>query len=204
MCRAKQLEDTVSQMKNAISTWDDTKAILDEEVKANKAEMCDMYHYIEFTNLNASDGYKAYKKFQEILKNRRRIKDSIEYINSIDSEMNSIKNIFSSIDDKFSNRQYASRVEALYTYDDAEDICQPKTDPRKFIMVKDFLSYSDAATYVKSVRGDCNAKTSDVADKIKAICCGTKRDKKYFGWAWSLDNDKVIATRETDNAPVFM
>lgn len=204
MCKVKQIENTVSQMKDAISSWDDTKAILDEEVKANKAEMCDMYHYIEFNDLNASDGFKAYKKFQEILRNRRRIKDSIEYINSIDSEMNSIKNIFSSIDDKFSNRQYASRVEALYTYDDADDICQPKTDPRKYIMSKDFTSYDEAATYVKDARGDYNAPIADVADKIKAICCGTKKDKKYFGWIWSIKDNKIIATRDIDSAPMFV
>ena len=41
------------------------------------AEICDIEHYIEFTSLNASGGYRAYRLLKERLLRRRRIKDEL-------------------------------------------------------------------------------------------------------------------------------
>ena len=43
----------------------------------------DIYHYIETTNLNACQGYKAYKKLQAALIERRRIKNEQEVVAQI-------------------------------------------------------------------------------------------------------------------------
>lgn len=45
--------------------------------QADKA-VADIYHYIETTNLNACQGYKAYKRLQAALIERRRIKNERE------------------------------------------------------------------------------------------------------------------------------
>lgn len=45
--------------------------------------IADIYHYIETTNLNACQGYKAYKKLQAALIERRRIKNEREVVNQI-------------------------------------------------------------------------------------------------------------------------
>ena len=46
----------------------------------NEKEICDIYHYIEFMDLNASSGFKAYKMLQERLRDRRRIKDELSKV----------------------------------------------------------------------------------------------------------------------------
>ena len=70
----KALEDFVSSERIA--------ELSKHQSEADKA-ICDMYHYIETTNLNASQGYKAYKKLQSMLINRRSIKNEMMLINRI-------------------------------------------------------------------------------------------------------------------------
>lgn len=46
-----------------------------------EAAITDIYHYIEFTDLNVVDGFKAYKQLQDYLKQRRKIKDAEQLAN---------------------------------------------------------------------------------------------------------------------------
>ena len=46
-------------------------------------EMQDIEHYIEFQNLNAAQGYKAYKELKVCRINRRRVKNEIAVMNII-------------------------------------------------------------------------------------------------------------------------
>ena len=46
-------------------------------------ELSDIYHFIEFSTLNASNGYKAYKLLQNVLIKRRNIKNEYSVIQSI-------------------------------------------------------------------------------------------------------------------------
>lgn len=46
----------------------------------------DIYHYIENKDLNAADGYKAYKMLQTALRTRRNIKLKIERLTQLKAE----------------------------------------------------------------------------------------------------------------------
>lgn len=43
-------------------------------------ELCDIYHYIEFCNLNAAQGYKAYKMIKDRRIKRRSIKNELDVL----------------------------------------------------------------------------------------------------------------------------
>ena len=53
------------------------KQALIEELRTVSAELCDIEHYLEFTSLNASGGYRAYRMLKERLLRRRQIKDEL-------------------------------------------------------------------------------------------------------------------------------
>lgn len=46
-------------------------------------EICDIMHYIEFNNLDATNGYKTYKMLKDCRLRRRKIKDDLEKVNII-------------------------------------------------------------------------------------------------------------------------
>lgn len=46
-------------------------------------EICDILHYIEFCNLNAAQGYKAYKMLKERRIKRRSIKNELQVVDII-------------------------------------------------------------------------------------------------------------------------
>ncbi len=51
---------------------------LHNELSIADKKRSDVEHYIEFFNLNAAQGYKAYKMLKDILQERREIKNKIE------------------------------------------------------------------------------------------------------------------------------
>lgn len=75
-------------------------------------EISDIYHYIEFSNFNAADGYKAYKLLKEALLRRRKIKDEVAKYKMVGDL--TINGIFDgTLDEKlndFENRTYTPRV----------------------------------------------------------------------------------------------
>lgn len=76
------------------------------------AQIVDLEHYIEFTSLNARDGYKAYKKLKELLNERRILKYESKIVNAINvnrSASEGIKNILSAIRE-CQNSVYKPRV----------------------------------------------------------------------------------------------
>ena len=46
-------------------------------------EICDIMHYVEFYNLDAAKGYKAYKMLKECRQHRRLIKDEREKVATV-------------------------------------------------------------------------------------------------------------------------
>lgn len=62
--------------------------LVEKESKCDRRKT-DVEHYIEFNagKLNACDGYKAYKLLQDILLERRKIKDEIQLINVVRDRM---------------------------------------------------------------------------------------------------------------------
>lgn len=65
------------EMKHYYESLLERKQQLIEELRNVSAELCDIEHYIEFTSLNASGGYRAYRMLKERLLRRRRIKDEL-------------------------------------------------------------------------------------------------------------------------------
>lgn len=85
---------------------------LNESLSRHDKEVIDIYHYIEFNELGASDGYKAYKMLHNTLKARRKDKDKILEVEATRSVFSDSK-INKSIGEIMSNRnekRYSPRV----------------------------------------------------------------------------------------------
>lgn len=83
-----------------------------EELSFVDRELSDINHYIEFCNLNAAQGWKAYKMIKERRIKRRSIKNEIQILNIIldkkisDTVTNEILESMSKMD----KRTYEPRV----------------------------------------------------------------------------------------------
>ena len=64
------------------------QTLVEQESKYDR-QKTDIEHYIEFNagKLNACDGYKAYKLLQDVLLERRKVKDEISMINVVRDRM---------------------------------------------------------------------------------------------------------------------
>ena len=75
-------------------------------------EICDILHYIEFCNLNAAQGYKAYKMIKERRIRRRSIKNELQVLDTIlgkkisETATDEIEKVILGMD----NRKYEPRV----------------------------------------------------------------------------------------------
>jgi len=57
-----------------------------EEMSCADRELSDLYHYIEFSHFNASQGYLAYRMLKDVLVHRREVKDeytALEALNGV-------------------------------------------------------------------------------------------------------------------------
>ncbi len=65
------------------------RELVDQESKYD-CQKTDIEHYIEFNagKLNACDGYKAYKLLQDVLLERRKVKDELQIIQVVRDRMN--------------------------------------------------------------------------------------------------------------------
>lgn len=78
-------------------------AVLSDNQSLCDRKIVDMEHYIEFNKLNACDGYKAFKALQELLIERRKIKNKLKILiviknfiegnNSLDNVLETINHI---------------------------------------------------------------------------------------------------------------
>lgn len=88
------------------------KSELTNQLSLVDKEICDILHYIEFCNLNAAQGYKAYKMLKERRIKRRSIKNELQVLDIILS-----KKISETVTDEIQNtvaymdkRTYEPRV----------------------------------------------------------------------------------------------
>lgn len=81
----EQFQSKKDSLRALISSMDDT-GILAAEMSQVDKELEDMKHYIEFSCLNAADGYKAFKRMQDILLKRRAIKDKMSFATMLDQQ----------------------------------------------------------------------------------------------------------------------
>lgn len=54
-------------------------------------EIQDLLHFMEFTSLNASDGYKYYKQLQTARQTRRKIKNELELLEPVKELLSFVK-----------------------------------------------------------------------------------------------------------------
>lgn len=66
----------ISSLNEMLSDIGKYREYLAAEHSKVEAAINDIYHYIEFSNLNVVDGFKAYKQLQYYLQQRRKIKDA--------------------------------------------------------------------------------------------------------------------------------
>ena len=79
----------ISVLADAASKLNCRHLELVEEVSKYDRQKADVEHYIEFNagKLNACDGFKAYKLLQDILVERRKVKDELQIIQSVKDTM---------------------------------------------------------------------------------------------------------------------
>lgn len=75
--------DKLSDLNGLAKDANDRKNILEKELFTVDMEIQDCLHYIEFTKLNAAQGYKAYKILKERRVKRRSIKNELQVLDII-------------------------------------------------------------------------------------------------------------------------
>ena len=75
--------DKVSGLNGLVSEALHRKDELVDQLSTVDKEICDILHYIEFCNLNAAQGYKAYKMIKERRIKRRSIKNELDVLSII-------------------------------------------------------------------------------------------------------------------------
>ncbi|GGN66449.1 hypothetical protein [Oceanobacillus indicireducens] len=70
-----------------------------EQINKLEKEENDLLHYIELVNLNAVEGFKAYKELQKVRKERRVYKDENELLRHIQPVLKNMKGQIRHLDD---------------------------------------------------------------------------------------------------------
>lgn len=83
--KIESMQQDFETLDNILNKMNKTLKEDSEKLSKVDREILDIRHYIEFSNLNAADGYKAYKLLQNALKRRRVYKDSTALANKFKS-----------------------------------------------------------------------------------------------------------------------
>lgn len=76
-------EAKINEMANLFENMDKRYQELLKKLSLIDREKTDLEHYIEFNKLNASEGWKVFKSLQNVLRQRREIKNETEAIDRI-------------------------------------------------------------------------------------------------------------------------
>ena len=79
----------VSVLSDAVAKLNCRHLELSDELSTYDRKVTDVEHYIEFNvgKLNARDGYKAYKLLQDVLVERRKVKDELQILQVVKDKM---------------------------------------------------------------------------------------------------------------------
>lgn len=105
-------ESGIASMNEFVQDAETRKEQLTKDMSDIDKEITDIQHYIEFNDMNAYQGWLAYKMLQNRLKRRRKIKNELQVLTQlgnckIDSSMlEDIKNVIQ----EMNNRVYTPRV----------------------------------------------------------------------------------------------
>lgn len=83
-----------------------------EQINKLEKEENDLLHYIELVNLNAVEGFKAYKELQKVRKERRVYKDENELLKHVQPVLSNMKGHLRLLDNAIGNvRQTEKHLE---------------------------------------------------------------------------------------------
>ena len=101
----------INKFSDLMNQIPERRADLERERQQVELAIIDIQHYMELGNLNASDGWRAYKLMQSYLQKRRIIKDEAALLESLDAAVSRdlLDNAKSSIDN-LGTRSYHPRV----------------------------------------------------------------------------------------------
>ena len=78
-----KVRQNVTFLKEFAYDRDQRVSLLYEQLSQIDLELSDLAHYMEFYNLNACRGYKAYKEFRDARRKRRIIKDELDALRKL-------------------------------------------------------------------------------------------------------------------------
>ena len=89
---------------------------LTQNLSTADREISDELHYIEFCNLNASEGYKSYKRLKELQQKRRAIKNSFEMLDTVQVVVSGVSKIEKMVTDP-AKKSYTLREPETFIHD---------------------------------------------------------------------------------------
>lgn len=102
----------INAIKEMLSESDTSRQELNERLSNIDKEIVDVEHYIEFGNFNAYQGWLCFKMLQNLLKQRRSLKDEIYILSQIEKcrfDTESLSSLSQSISD-IQNKCYIPRI----------------------------------------------------------------------------------------------
>ena len=116
----EQFNEMLAQVNSFIMDVPNRIEEVKKDLLVHRDKILDIQHFIELNKLNASDGWKVQNRLKEVLNSRRKLKDELEYLESISTHTkqclkkdNALTPITLAIRDKkqkLSNRTYTPRV----------------------------------------------------------------------------------------------
>ncbi len=105
-------KEKIAELLDFTYDAEERRVVLTDKLSNVDKEITDIYHYIEFTNLNAAKGFRAYKILQERLKRRRKIKNELSVLTSLKDRSITSEQIelIKENADNVENRTYTPRV----------------------------------------------------------------------------------------------
>lgn len=113
--RSEDVEHWINKISTLNGLADEAlhrKDELTQQLSVVDQELSDIFHYIEFCNLNAAQGYKMYKMIKERRIKRRTIKNELEIVTAILNKKigDGIEGEISKIADSLETRMYEPRI----------------------------------------------------------------------------------------------
>lgn len=108
--------DKITTLNGLVKEAKSRKDTLLNNLSEVDRKITDIQHYIEFTKLNAAQGYKAYKMEREWLLKRRTIKNEMAVVNKIvecnmsDSLLDDVKNMIKTMDKRTYNPRFLDEL----------------------------------------------------------------------------------------------
>lgn len=116
----EQFNEMLTQVNSFIMDVPNRIEEVKRELLSHRDKILDIEHFIELNKLNGADGWKIQNRLREVLNSRRKLKDELEYLESISTHTkqclkkdNALTPIALAIRDKkqkLNNRAYTPRV----------------------------------------------------------------------------------------------